>query len=198
MTVVILASASPARRRMLERAGVPLVCDAAAIDEPASRARSLAVGDDTAMAAETLARLKAVHISARHPGRLVIGADQMLECDGQWFDKPDSPAAAREQLRALSGRTHTLVSGAVMVRDDRVLWSGVGQARLTMRSFDESFLDWYLSAVGPEVCTTVGAYRIEELGIQLFSQVEGDHFVILGLPLLALLDALRDQGVVRS
>jgi len=191
---VILASASEARRRMLEQAGVTVTCEAAAIDEAAVKRIASAGGHDVASAAGTLAELKARRVATRHRGALVIGADQILECQGGWYDKPASPAEARTQLASLRGRTHTLTSAAVIMRDNRVIWRDAESARLTMRAFSDAFLDTYIAQAGDEVCHTVGAYRIEGPGLQLFSRVEGDHFVILGMPLLALLQALRDLG----
>jgi septum formation protein len=125
---------------------------------------------------------------------LVIGADQMLDCKGVWFDKPADRRQARAQLVALRGRTHVLSSAACVYRDGQRLWHAVQQARLTMRPFSDEFLDEYLSAVGDDVTGSVGAYRLEGLGSHLFARVEGDWFTILGLPLLPLLDFLRGQG----
>ena len=195
---VVLASASSARRRMLEQAGVAALCDSAEVDEAAIKRAAVAAGHDAATTAAQLAEAKAWAVAGRHPGALVIGADQMLECEGVWYDKPASPDEARAQLTALRGRTHTLISAAVLLRDQRVLWRGADSARLTMRGFSDAFLEDYLAQGGEELCWTVGCYRIEGPGIQLFSQVEGDHSVILGLPLLGLLAALRDLGDLNS
>ncbi len=193
---VVLASSSSARRRMLEQAGVAALCDAADIDEAAVKRR-----DGQAAAATIaldLAELKARAVTARHPGALVIGSDQMLDCEGEWFDKPESMAEARSQLARLRGRTHTLISAVAIVRDDTVLWRHCDSASLTMRPFSDAYREDYLAAAGPDVCRTVGCYRIEGPGLQLFSRVDGDHFVILGMPLLALLGALRDLGELKS
>ncbi|MBF0394002.1 MAG: Maf family protein [Alphaproteobacteria bacterium] len=196
MTIPVLASGSVTRRDMLQRAGVPVLVDPARIDEAALRDSLLAEGADAARAAEALAEVKALQVSARHPGALVLGADQMLDCEGTWVEKPADRAAARAQLLALRGRRHTLISAVVAVRDGQRVWHAVERARLTMRPFGEDFLDAYLERAGDDVLSSVGAYRIEELGIQLFARIEGDHATILGLPLLPLLDFLRDNGVI--
>jgi septum formation protein len=141
-----------------------------------------------------LARQKALAVAALHPARLVLGADQVLALDAKLFSKPADRAAARAQLRALSGRTHELHAAIAFVRDATVVFEHVGTARLTMRSFSDRFLDAYLEAVGSAATASVGAYQIEGLGIQLFERVEGDYFTVLGLPLLTALDFLRRHG----
>ena len=146
--------------------------------------------------AEALAELKAQRVTRRHPGALVIGADQMLECEGTWFDKPADRAAARAQLEALSGRVHRLVTCAVVVLDGERLWHRTESATMTMRRLSPEFLDRYLDTAGNEVLSSVGAYQLEGLGAQLFARVEGDFFTVLGLPLLPLLDFLRVRGVL--
>lgn len=149
--------------------------------------------EDVALA---LADSKARAVAARRPGALVIGADQILECEGRWFDKPSTVAEAARHLRALRGRTHRLICAVVVVRDGERLWRHVAEARLTMRRFSDRFLDDYLASGGPAVLESVGAYRLEGLGAQLFETIEGDYFTILGLPLLPLLDFLRGERVV--
>ncbi len=193
---VILASASAARARLLEAAGLSVARQAAAIDEAEIKASLKAEGAGAAAVAEALAEMKAVKISRRHPGALVIGCDQMLDCDGRWLDKPATLAAARAQLEALAGRSHQLLTAAVVVRDGARLWHHGDGATLTMREFGAGFLDAYLAAAGDAALASVGAYQLEGLGAQLFSRVRGDYFTILGLPLLPLLDFLRGHGVV--
>ena len=193
--LLVLASGSRTRAAMLEQAGVSAILDKPLVDEDEVKAAGRAEGVPADAVAEALAELKAQRITRRHPGALVVGADQMLECEGRWFDKPADRAAARTQLLDLRGRTHRLVSCAVVVRDGERMWHKVDSARLTMRNFSESFLDDYLDRVGDDVLHSVGAYQLEGLGAQLFQRVEGDFFTILGLPLLPLLGFLRVHGV---
>lgn len=192
--MIVLASASAARRAMLERAGVSFTIDVAAIDEQSVKDSFKAETGNPARAAEALAALKAIRVSARHPGALVVGADQMLDCDGTWYDKPADPAEARAQLMSLRGRNHRLTSAVLVVRDGQTLWHHTEAAHLTMRRFSDAFLDDYLTQAGEAVLGSVGAYQLEGLGAQLMMQVTGDHFTILGLPLLPLLDFLRENG----
>ena len=145
-----------------------------------------------------LAELKARRMAQRAPDALVIGADQLLVCEDRWFDKPASIEGAREQLRALRGRTHVLATAVLCQGGDKRLWHHVAQPRLTMRSFSDAFLDAYLAAEGAAVMGCVGAYRLEGAGAQLFDKVEGDQFAVLGLPLLPLLGFLRQHGVVMA
>lgn len=193
---IILASGSRTRLDLLHNAGVPVAADPAAIDESAVKQALHADGAKAEDVAEALAEMKAQRASRRHPGALVIGADQMLDCNGIWFDKPSDLDHARAQLLALRGRTHVLISGAVAVRDGERLWHRTDRARLTMRPFSDAFLDVYLAQLGPAVLQSVGGYQLEGLGAQLFAKVEGDYFTILGLPLLPLLDYLRTCGVL--
>lgn len=195
---VVLASGSRFRAAMLEAAGVPMVIDRPAVDEGAIKTAMQADEANAGEAAEALAATKAQQVSARRPGALVIGADQILECDGVWFDKPVDEAGARKTLLALRGRAHELVTAVCVVQDGLVLWHHIARARLTVRPFSDRFLDSYLESVGAAVCDSVGAYQMEGLGAQLFSAIEGDHFTIIGLPLLPLLDFLRGHGVIEQ
>lgn len=194
---LVLASASASRRALLDHAGLRFSVQAAAVDEAAVKREARASGASPADAALLLAQMKADRVAARHPAALVIGCDQLLVCDGRWFDKPADPAEARAQLLALRGRAHELVTAVTCLRDQRHVWHHVARPRLTMRSFGEDFLDAYLAAEGDAVTTTVGAYRLEGLGVHLFDAVVGEHAAILGLPLLPLLGFLRQHGVLR-
>jgi septum formation protein len=189
---LVLASKSESRRVILAGAGIPLEIFPAEIDE---RAVEACAGDRGAdHVARLLAGEKALAVAAERPGRLVIGADQTLALSARIFHKPADRAAARNQLIALRGKTHELHSALAVARDGAILFEHYDCARLTMRTFSDEFLDCYLDAAGKAVSTSVGAYQVESLGIQLFSRVEGSHFTILGLPLLPLLDFLRREG----
>lgn len=194
---VLLASASPIRHRLLREAGIDCAAAPATIDEAGVKESLRAEGAAADEAAATLAELKALRVSTARPGVLVIGADQILVCDDVWFEKPGDAARARSQLEALRGRDHELVTSVCVALDGTVTWRHGARARLTMRSFSDDFLADYLVREGAAVYESVGAYRLEGLGAQLFTRVEGDYFAILGLPLLPLLDFLRGHGVVR-
>ena len=189
---LVLASKSAVRRAMIEAAGIPLEVAPADIDERAVETR---IGSGTAAdAASLLAREKARVGAGRVQGRFVVGADQTLALGKTRFTKPVDRATAREQLRALAGRTHELHSAVALARDGRVIFSHVDTARLTMRSLSDRFLDRYLDVAGETVTNSVGGYQLEGLGSHLFERVEGDYFTILGLPLFALLGCLRREG----
>lgn len=194
--VVVLASASGTRRRLLEATGLSFVIDPAAVDESAIKAE--AAGRPPVEVAARLAEAKARVVGARHPGAHVIGADQLLVCDGRMFDKPRDSGEAARHLRYLRGREHTLVGAVAVVFDGRLTWSHQAEARLVMRVFSEAFLENYMARAGPELLESVGAYRLEEAGVQLFASVSGDYFTILGLPLLPLLDHLRSAGAIQA
>lgn len=196
MSRLVLASSSAVRARLLAHAGLDVIVDPAAIDEAPIKAESRLSGRDAGECARLLAEAKAQDVARRHQGALVIGADQMLECDGQWFDKPRDIDDAAAQLRTLRGRQHALISAIAVARDHAVLWRHVERSLLTMRLFTSVFLDRYLAAMGQRILASVGGYELEGLGAQLMARVEGDYFAILGLPLLPLLAFLRDEGAL--
>lgn len=193
---VILASQSAARVRLLRDAGLGFEARPARLDEDAIKHAARAEGLDAVDTALMLADAKAARVGRAEPGALVIGADQMLVCDGIWFDKPADRDAAADQLRTLRGRTHELVTAVVCHRHGDRIWHHVARPRLTMRRFSDAFLDAYLSAEGDALLGSVGAYRLEGPGIHLFARVDGEFGAILGLPMIALLDFLRGHGVV--
>jgi len=193
---LVLASASAARATILRAAGVEFAAIPAAIDESAIKTQFRDSGGDALACAMALAEAKARKIAAQYPEAIVIGADQILIADGEWFDKPADLAVAAVQLRSLRGRTHTLATAACAVQGDTVLWQATTSPKLTMRRFGEAFLALYIGVEGEAVLGSVGAYRIEGQGAQLFERIEGDHFSILGLPLLELLGFLRGRGLL--
>jgi len=195
---LVLASASAARARLLIAAGIEVEIDPAHIDEGKIKRGCRAAAHDATTCALALAEAKAGAVALRHPGALVLGADQMLDCDGEWFDKPRDLAEARAQLLLLNGRQHALVSAAAIIRDGKVLWHVVERALLTLRRCSAAFIDRYLGLMGERVLATVGGYELEGLGAQLMEKVEGDYFTILGLPLLPLLAFLCDEGALPS
>jgi nucleoside triphosphate pyrophosphatase len=193
---LVLASRSAIRHAILRDAGVPVEVQPADIDERTIEQRSAA--RDAGELAALLAREKAQTIAARLPGRLVLGADQTLALGERRFSKPTDRASAREQLEALRGRTHELHTAIALAREDKVLFEHREVARLTMRAFSDRFLEAYLDVMGASVTASVGGYQLERAGIQLFERIEGDHFVILGLPLMALLQYIRQAGWVAA
>ena len=191
---LILASASPSRRQLLANAGLVFTIEPSGIDEDEVK-RSLGSRAAPQELASTLAEMKAVKVSARHPEAMVVGADSTLACNGRMFDKPPDLAAARRQLQTLRGQTHELFSSVVVARGGARLWHWSERARLTMRQMNDGFIDSYLARAGEDVLTSVGAYQLEGLGAHLFSRVDGDYFTILGLPLLPLLSFLAGHGI---
>lgn len=194
---VILASKSPTRAALLHAAGIDFTQVGALVDEVGMRESLHAAAVPVEDAAVALAELKAAQVASRAPAEaLIIGADQLLEVEGEWLEKPAGIAAARDQLLRLRGRRHRLVSGMVAFRGGSRIWHHVDVATLWMRQLGDPAIDSYLAKVGPEVLGCVGAYQLEGQGAQLFARIEGDYFTILGLPLLPLLQMLRDQGVL--
>ncbi|MCT8972208.1 Maf family protein [Microbaculum marinisediminis] len=198
---VVLASASRTRRSLLEAVGLDVEAVPSGLDE---RAMIDAIVQDTeedlppADVASVLAAAKADAVSANRPGAIVIGADQTLELDGELFVKPESIEQARSNLLRLRGKTHLLHAAVAIVRDGEQLWSTLETAALTMRDFTPQFLGRYSVAAGEDMLDSVGSYRVEGLGLQLFEHIDGDHATILGLPLLPVLAELRKLGVVEK
>lgn len=193
---IVLASASVHRRELLKNAGIDFTAEASDLDERSIEA-PLQNGDVAPEGiAQILAEAKAIDVSSRHPGELVIGADQTLSLGDATFHKPANMEEARRTLLALSGRTHHLNSAVVLVEDGTVLWRHVSIAALTMRPLDPGFIGRYLAHAGQKALTSVGAYQIEKEGIQLMEKIDGDYFTIIGLPLLPLLAELRARGAI--
>ena len=191
---MILASQSRARQALLANAGIEFETVAAEVDERAvQQASSLSAPGDIAA---LLAREKALWVSTRRPGNFVIGADQTLALGIRLFTKPDSREQAAQQLRTLAGRSHQLYSAVAVARDGKIMFESADTARMTMRRLGEAEIEAYLNEAGAAVTSSVGAYQLEALGVHLFERVEGDHFTILGLPLLPLLAFLRSERLL--
>ncbi|KAB1088801.1 Maf-like protein [Neorhizobium galegae] len=195
MTVpLVLASSSPFRRMLMENAGLTFESRAAEIDERKIEAGLEGASPD--QVALTLAKAKAIDVSAHFPGALVIGSDQTMSLGSRVYHKPKTLAEAKENLLSLSGKSHRLNSAIAFARDSQIVWEHVVHADLTVRGLSETFVDRYLSRVGEKVYGSVGAYQLEGEGIQLFSKIEGDYFTILGLPMLPLLEKLRELKAI--
>jgi len=195
---LILASGSKVRHQLLKNAGVAFAVIPASLDEAAVREGLLSDdnGIDAADVAEVLAQAKGTEVSRANPGALVIAADQTLSCEGKIYEKPADLDAARETLMQLRGKTHQLHSAVALVRDGNVEWAYIETAHLTMRKFSPSFASQYIVRAGADLCDSVGAYKLEGIGIQLFERIEGDYFTVLGLPLIPLLNQLHEFGVI--
>jgi len=195
---LILASASVARAELLRAAGVDFTIEPAVIDETRLKYDARRRGDSANACACALATEKARVVSRRQPEALVIGADQILAVGEEWFDKPADLTEAREQLRALRGRTHRLETAAVVMRDAAPLWRAASAPEMQMRWLSDAFIEAYVAVEGERLLGSVGAYRLEGRGVQLFSRITGDHFAVLGLPLIELLGFLRERGVMAN
>jgi septum formation protein len=195
---LILASSSTVRARLLREAGLAFETHPARIDEDAIKQSMLGEGAKPRDVADALAELKATRISGRYPNAMVIGADQILVCDGQLFSKPRDQEEARRHLETLSGNRHDLVTAATIARAGSVIWRRVDIVKLTMRELSPTFISHYLEQTGEDALESVGCYRLEGLGVQLFQKIDGDFFTILGLPLLAILDFLRLHKVIET
>ena len=195
---VILASASKSRSKILSAVGVSHQVIPANIDESQVKLKLINTDADPLTIAATLAEMKAQKISCLHTNSLVIGADQVLDYDGEVFNKPKNTDDAKAQLNKLSGKNHTILVSACIFLNGNVLWRFNDKANMEMRPLSNSYIDWYINEFKDQVCETLGAYRIEGLGAQLFTSIDGDFFSILGLPLLPLLKELRIHGVIST
>jgi septum formation protein len=198
MTALVLASASASRQALLRAAGVDFQISPADLNEAALAQDLLAKGSDAGAVAQMLAEQKAIMVSRRHPGAIVLGGDSVLALGSDIIGKSSDLMALRALLRRLSGKTHQLISAAALAQDGQVLWRHAARAKLTMRALSEVFLDQYLAREGEALLGSVGGYHFEGLGAQLFERAEGDYFSILGLPLLPVLAELRDLGLLES
>ncbi len=193
---IILASTSPFRAMLLKNAGLNFTAARPEIDERAAEAPLVESGATPADIAEILAEAKAIDVSVRNPGAIVVGGDQTLSLNGKQFHKPKDMEQARRHLLAMSGKTHQLNSAIVLAKDDQVLWRHVAVAHMHMRPLSPQFIGRHLAEVGADALKSVGAYQLEGMGIQLFEKIEGDYFTIVGLPLIPLLQKLREIGEI--
>jgi septum formation protein len=193
---IVLASTSKIRLQLLSAAGLTVEAIAPRVDEETARVALLAEGAKPRDVADALAEMKARKVSDRRPGDLVLGCDQVLELDGKVFSKPESLAAAREHLCQLRGKSHRLISAVVAYENAEPVWRHVAEAQLTMHQISDPYRDDYLARNWESVRHSVGAYKIEEEGVRLFSSIVGDHFTILGLPLLPLLAWMGTRGMI--
>ena len=195
---LILASTSPTRLQMLRAAGLDPIPVAPRVDEATIRDALVAEGAHPRDIADALAEMKARKVAEKHPTDLVLGCDQVLALDRETFAKPDTPDDARAQLRALRGKTHKLLSALVVYENAEPVWRFVGEARLTMHPISDAYLDDYVTRNWDSIRHSVGCYKVEEEGVRLFSAITGDHFTILGLPLLPLLAWLGNRGMIAT
>lgn len=194
MSTLVLASTSRIRHELLEKAGLSIEVTAPRVDEAMIRDAMLAEQFSPRDIADGLAEAKAMRVSRKRPGAMVLGCDQVLDLDGKVLSKPATPDEARAQLLSMRGRRHDLLSAAVICQDGEPIWRHVGRARLTVRQFSDDWIDTYIKRNWPDIAESVGAYKLEAEGVRLFSKIEGDYFTILGLPLLDLLSFLTLRG----
>ncbi len=193
---IILASGSSIRAQLLENAGVPFTVQTARVDEDTAKRALLAEDASPRDIADTLAEMKARKVSDKTPGAMVLGCDQVLDFDGRLLSKPETPADALAQLRAMRGKRHMLLSAAVIYQDGEPIWRHVGQVRLRMRMSSDAYLRNYVDRNWDSIRHAVGAYKLEEEGVRLFATIDGDYFNVLGMPLLELLNFLAVKGVI--
>jgi septum formation protein len=198
VTPVVLASKSPSRQAILRAAGVPFEVAASGVDEDAVKARLLGAGQGPREIADHLAEAKAVAVSKAMPGAIVVGADQTLDLGGELYDKVETMSEGRARLRTLRSRSHLLHSAVVVAQHGMPIWRYLESPRLVMRAASDAFIDAYLTRHGEALLGSVGVYQLENDGAQLFDEIDGDYFAILGLPLLPLLALLRDKGALAA
>ncbi len=195
---IILASGSDIRQQLLRNAGVEFAVEAAKVDEDMMRAAMLAEAASPRDIADALAEMKALKVSGKHPGALVIGCDQVLDFEAEILSKPGSRIEAQEQLCRMRGKRHDLISAAVICEAGKPVWRQVGVVRMTMKPFSDEYLKGYLDRNWQSIRHCVGAYKLEQEGVRLFERIDGDYFTVLGLPLLGLLSYLDQRGVLEK
>ncbi len=193
---LVLASKSTSRQKLLSAAGLDFKARPSQLDEAAIKSEMLAKNSSHQEIAEELATKKAMLVAADHPDATIIGADQILECDGRLFDKAKTAEEAKEHLKFFRGKPHSLITSVVIVRSGKAIWSYTSTPKLTMRDFSNEFLQDYLDNAGSALTSSVGAYFLEDIGIKLFSKIDGDYHAILGLPMIPLLEKLRELNLI--